>query len=188
MLRLLIAFLPWIVLGALGERWFLLALGLALAISAITTVRQVISRSLKILDTVTLVFFIFIAVGVIGFHWMILATYMTILVNVTLMAVAWGSLLSGIPFTIQYAREQVAPEFWHTPLFLRINQYITGVWGLGFLLSALVSFYRHATGNKSLASQYASVVLMLGAMLFTVYFPPWYRARVLGAATKHSSE
>jgi hypothetical protein len=58
----------------------------------------------KILDTVTLVFFVLVAVGLIGFGWTILATYMTPLVNLTLMGIAWGSLLAGTPFTIQYAR------------------------------------------------------------------------------------
>jgi hypothetical protein len=187
MLRLIIAFLPWIIFGVLGEQHFLLALGLALTLAVITIVRQIIGRSLKVLDTVTLAFFILIAIGLIGFHWMILGTYMTLLANLTLMLVAWGSLLAGVPFTIQYAREQVAREFWHTQLFLRINQYITAVWGLDFFLSALVSFYRHRTGDRSLVTQYASVGFLLGALLFTTYFPPWYRARALGRAGKASA-
>ncbi len=44
-------------------------------------------------------------VAVVGLGWMTPATYMSLLVNVTLMAIAWGSLLAGVPFTIQYARE-----------------------------------------------------------------------------------
>jgi all-trans-retinol 13,14-reductase len=179
MLRLVIGFLPWIILGVLGNRWFVLALSLSLAAAAVTTVRQIRGRSLKILDTTTFAFFLFVLVGVFGFHWMILATYMSLLVNVTLTAIAWGSLLAGTPFTIQYAREQVAAEFWHSPLFIRTNQYITAVWGFDFFLSALISLYREVSGDKSLASQYAWVLFSLGAALFTVYFPPWYRARTL---------
>jgi hypothetical protein len=183
MLRLIIAFLPWIILGVLGSRHFHFALVLALAVAAVITVRQIRGRSLKILDTITFAFFVFVAVGVIGFGWMFLAIHMTLLVNVTLMTVAWGSLLAGIPFSIQYAREQVAPEFWHSPLFIRINQYITAVWGLDFFLCALVSLYREATHATSAASQYASVPLTLGAVLFTIYFPDWYRSRVLRGST-----
>jgi hypothetical protein len=179
MLRLVIGFLRWIILGVLGNRWFVLALSLSLAAAAVTTVRQIRGRSLKILDTTTFAFFLFVLVGVFGFHWMILATYMSLLVNVTLTAIAWGSLLAGTPFTIQYAREQVAPEFWHSPLFIRTNQYITAVWGLDFFLSALISLYREVSVDKSLASQYAWVLFSLGAALFTVYFPPCYRARTL---------
>jgi uncharacterized membrane protein len=179
MMRLVVGFLPWIILGVLGNRSFVLALLLSLGAAAFTTMRQVRNRSLKILDTATFAFFIVVAIGVFGFQWMILATYMSLLVNITLMSIAWGSLLAGMPFTIQYARDQVAPEFWHSPLFVRINQYITGVWGLDFFLSALVSFYRHAAGDQSLVSQYAWVLFSLGAAIFTVYFPPWYRARTL---------
>ncbi|MBV9249642.1 MAG: hypothetical protein JO227_10425 [Acetobacteraceae bacterium] len=177
MLRLIISFLPWIILGVLGERLFLLALVLALVISGITTGRQIFGRSLKILETATFAFFVFITVGILGFGWIILATYMTLIVNLTLSAIAWGSLLAGVPFTIQYAREQVPPEFWRTTVFMRVNQYITAIWGLDFLLCALVSLYRHATGDTSLASQYAWVPLSVGAAIFTVHFPGWYRAR-----------
>jgi hypothetical protein len=180
-LRLIIAFLPWIILAVLGNSWFELALALALA-AAVATVRQFRSRSPKLLDTVTFAFFVFVAIGLFGFGWMILATYMTLLVNVTLMAIAWGSLLFGAPFTIQYAREQVPPELWRSPVFLRINQYITGVWGVDFSLSALVSLFRHATGDTSFVSKYAWVLFSVGAALFTVYFPGWYRARALRPA------
>jgi hypothetical protein len=177
MLRLIIAFLPWIILGVLGNRSFLLALFLGLAVAAVTVVRQALGRSLKILDAATFAFFVFIAIGLVGFGWMILAVYMTLLVNLTLMAIAWGSLLVGMPFTIQYAREQVAPEFWHTPLFIRINQYITAVWGLDFFLCALVAIYRHAAGDTGPVAQYAWVLFSLGAVLFTLYFPDWFRNR-----------
>ena len=40
MLRLIIGFLPWIIFGVLGKRHFLLALILALAVSAVTAVRR----------------------------------------------------------------------------------------------------------------------------------------------------
>jgi all-trans-retinol 13,14-reductase len=153
----------------------------------VTTARQILTRSVKILDTVTLVFFVLVAVGLIGFGWTILATYMTLLVNLTLMGIAWGSLLAGTPFTIQYAREQVPQALWHAPLFIRINQYITAVWGLDFFLSGLVSLYRHAAGDTSLASQYAWVVFSVGAALFTVNFPAWYRARKIRPANSNGS-
>ena len=182
MLRLIVGFLPWIIFGALGSSWPFLALILALAVSAVAVARQAFSHSLKILDAVTLAFFVFITIGLIGFGWTILATYMTLIVNLTLMAVAWGSLIVGAPFTIQYAREQTPPEVWHTPLFLRVNQAITAVWGLDFFLSALISLYRHATGDDSFWTRYAWVLLSAAALAFTVYFPDWQRARALRTA------
>lgn len=179
MLKLVVGFLPWIILAVFGERWFAPALVLALLAAAIATTRQILTRSLKILDTVTLAFFVFVTVGILGFGWMVLGIYMTILVNVTLLAIAWGSLLAGAPFTIQYAREQVPPELWHSPGFLRVNQHITAVWGLDFFLSALVSVYRHATGDMGFVSQYLWVLFSVLAAFFTVYYPAWFRARFL---------
>ena len=70
MLRLVVGFLPWIILGVLGDRWFVLALVLALAAATVTTVRQVSRGSLKILDTTTFAFFLFVLVSVVGFRWM----------------------------------------------------------------------------------------------------------------------
>ena len=109
---LIIGFLPWIIFGALGSSWPFLAMILALSVSAVAVARQAFSHSVKILDAVTLAFFVFITIGLIGFGWTMLATYMTLIVNLTLMAVAWGSLIVGAPFTIQYAREQTPPEVW----------------------------------------------------------------------------
>lgn len=43
----------------------------ALAAATVTTVRQVGSRLLKILDTATFAFFLFVLVGGIGFPWMV---------------------------------------------------------------------------------------------------------------------
>lgn len=185
MMRLLVGFLPWIVFGVLARRWFLIAIALAIVISAVTTAQQCYRRAPKILDTATLAFFIFIAIGLIGFQWMILATYMSVLVNGMLAAIAWVSLFAGIPFTIQYAREQVAEEFWHTPLFLRINQYITAVWGLDFLLAALVALYRQQTGTTSLWAQYIWILFTVVAVVFTLHFPDWYKARVLRTVAAH---
>jgi hypothetical protein len=178
-LRLIVGFLPWIILGTLGEQWFVLSLVLGLIAAAVTTFRQYRRGAPKILDTVTLAFFALIFVGVVGFQRMVLATYMSVLVNTTLAAIALGSLLAGTPFTIQYAREQVAPEFWHKPGFLRVNQYITAAWGLNFVLAALVSGYRHLSGDASLVWKYAWVALSLLAVLFTAYFPGWYRSHAL---------
>jgi len=182
MLRLLVGFLPWIIFGALGNTWPSVALILALALSAVAFGRQVLSHSVKILDAVTFAFFVFIAIGLIGFGWTIVSIYMTLIVNLVLMAVAWGSLIVGAPFTIQYAREQTPPEVWTTPLFLHINQAITAVWGLSFFLSAVLSLYRHATSDDSLVAQYAWVVFTAAALIFTVYYPDWRRARALRAA------
>jgi hypothetical protein len=154
MLRLIVGFLPWMIFGALGNSWPSLALILALAISAVAVARQVLSRSLNILDAVTFAFYVFIAIGLIGSGWTILATFITHIVNFALIAVASGVADRRGAVTIQYAREQTRPEVCKTPLFLRINQAITAVWGLSFFLGAMMALYRHATGDDSFFKRY----------------------------------
>jgi uncharacterized membrane protein len=177
MFSLVVGFLPWIILAVLGERWLIVALVLALAAAGVTSFNQLLHGKLKILDTVTFAFFVCMVIAIVIFHWMTLAIYLSLLVNVTLTAIAWGSLLAGVPFTVQYAREKVSPELWRSPIFIRINQYITAVWGLNFFLATCVSIYRRQSVNPDPYSQYAWVAFALGAAIFTVYFPGWYKSR-----------
>jgi all-trans-retinol 13,14-reductase len=181
MFSLIVGFLPWIILAVLGERWLIVALVLALAAAGVTSFSQLLHGKLKILDTVTFAFFVCMVIAIVIFHWMTLAIYLSLLVNVTLTAIAWGSLLAGVPFTVQYAREKVSPELWRSPIFIRINQYITAVWGLNFILATCVLIYRRQSVNPDPYSQYAWVAFALGAAIFTVYFPEWYRSRDLHA-------
>jgi len=44
-----------------------------------------------------------------------------VLIYAGLAAVAIGSILAGIPFTLQYAREMVDPKHHDSPVFLRVN-------------------------------------------------------------------
>jgi hypothetical protein len=50
----------------------------------------------------------------------------------------------------------------------------------------MISLYRHATGDDSLLTRYAWVLLSAAALAFTVYFPDWWRARALNKAAARS--
>jgi hypothetical protein len=181
MLRLVLGFLPWIVLAILGERSLSVALGLGLIVAVVVpAVGWRRGHAIKIPEAVTASFFAFLVVAIMVFGWSAIAPYLSLLANGTLMAIAWGSLLLGVPFTLQYAREQVAPEVARTPAFLRVNQYITCVWGLDFSLSMLASIYRLSTADQSPVWKHGWIAFTAGAMLFTMYFPAWYRNHVTG--------
>ena len=49
------------------------------------------------------------------------------LVDAGLLLIVLVSMAIGRPFTLQYAREQVAPEFWNSPEFVRTNYVITAI-------------------------------------------------------------
>jgi hypothetical protein len=47
-------------------------------------------------------------------------------VDTGLLAIVLASMALGRPFTLQYAREQVAPALWNSAVFMRTNYVITG--------------------------------------------------------------
>ena len=123
----------------------------------------------KILELVSLAFFIFDFVALYLLRWATIGHYQGLLVHLLLASIAWGSLLAGTPFTLQYARESVPRERWQTPGFVRSNQLITGVWGSDFILQALVLQWQAAKGGM-LASVF-SVSFSALAIAFTLWYP-----------------
>jgi hypothetical protein len=79
------------------------------------------------------------------------------------------------PFTLQYAREQVPPQFWNHPRFIRVNDIITGVWLLNFIVAAAcdaAAIYLPAIPLGVL------VAVSVAAFVVAIWFSTWYPARV----------
>jgi signal transduction histidine kinase len=64
-----------------------------------------------------------------------------LLVNSALAFIVLFSMLIGQPFTLQYAREKVSPEYWNAPLFLKINWVLTSIWAVLMITLALPSYF-----------------------------------------------
>ncbi|MFB6520537.1 hypothetical protein [Streptomyces sp. NPDC056401] len=183
---------PWIVFAlVVGPGRFEWAVGLALAISVCLVVGSRLlnpGSSLKILELADVVFFaILTVVGLFADdgtrRW--LETYAGEIANVTLFAVALGSILAGVPFTLQYAREQVDRKFWDTPVFKRTNYVITGVWGLAFLINAAVGAYGDLVlrdPENIWTGWIIQVLTIVAALRFTRRYPEAVRARVRAGA------
>jgi len=166
-MKLILAFLPWILFAVLSHAHPKLALIVALATTAIQVVAHV--RRPKILEMVSLVFFSFSLLALYVWHWERYSHHLGLFVHLLLASVAWGSLLAGIPFTLQYAREEVPSERWHEPLFIRTNRWITIAWGTDFLLQAAVLEWQAATGGA--VPTVISGTLTGCALLFTLWYP-----------------
>lgn len=84
-------------------------------------------RSAKVLEIGTLLLFGGLALYALlgGANWSIVGVRLR--VDAGLLAIVLISMAIGRPFTMQYAREEVAPEFWDSPEFRRTNYVITGV-------------------------------------------------------------
>ncbi|WP_435260513.1 hypothetical protein [Streptomyces sp. 1222.5] len=178
---------PWIVFSLLvGPGRFEIAVALALACTVVlVAASRLVNRgsSWKILEVSDLVFFAGLAVvgalaGQGTLRW--LETYAGEVSNIALVLIAFGSMAVGMPFTMQYAREQVDPAYWHTVTFLRTNYVITGVWGLAFLVAAVSGAYGDIVlhnPNDLWTGWIIQILAIVAAIRFTEWYPDVVRAR-----------
>ncbi|MFD8632584.1 hypothetical protein [Streptomyces sp. NPDC059533] len=178
---------PWIIFSLLvGPGRFELAVGLALASAvALIVVSRLVNRgtSWKLLELADVAFFA--AMAVLGLlasegtrRW--LETYAGEVANISLAVIAFGSMAVRMPFTLQYAREQVDPSIWHSPTFLRTNYMITGAWGAAFLVAAAAGAYGDLVlhnPNNIWTGWIIQILAIVAALKFTVWYPDVVRAR-----------
>jgi hypothetical protein len=115
-----------------------------------------------------------VAIGVLGISWLI--PYMGVLIYATLAAFTLGSILIGMPFTLQYARRMVDKAFWDNPLFLQVNVMITGVWGAAFLINlGLIGITLTTPGFVGHIAQVTTYIVLIAGGLFTLWYPEQVR-------------
>lgn len=100
-----------------------------------------------------------------------------------LFVIVLASLATRLPFTLQYAREQVPREFWARPEFVRANYVITVAWGLAFavMVGADVAMLYLPT-LPSWVGVAATVMAIAGAIAFTGRYPAHIRAKAEAVA------
>ncbi|MCC0100031.1 hypothetical protein K7B10_35665 [Streptomyces flavotricini] len=189
---------PWIIFSLLvGPGRFEFAVVLALATTVVLVAAgRIINRgsSWKLLEIADLVFFAILAVvGILASddtrRW--LETYAGEVSNIALVLIAFGSMAFRMPFTLQYAREQVDPAHWNSPAFLRTNYLITGVWGLAFLVAAVAGAYGDLVlhnPNNIWTGWIIQILAIVAALRFTEWYPDVARARALREAGKPGPE
>ncbi|MCT4352053.1 hypothetical protein M5362_02745 [Streptomyces sp. Je 1-79] len=189
---------PWIVFSLLvGPGRFEIAVALALATTiALVAAGRIVNRgsSWKLLELADMVFFAVLAVvGILAsdgtLRW--LETYAGEVSNLALVLIAFGSMAFRMPFTLQYAREQVEPAYWHKPPFLRTNYVITGVWGLAFLIAAIAGAYGDLVlhnANNIWTGWIIQILAIMAALRFTDWYPDVVRARARHEADSSAPE
>ncbi len=190
-----VGFAPWILLSVIeGPHRLVLAAALACGLAIATTVAgSAVSVRPKILDLTAVVFFgamtAWAAVADPGTsRW--LGDWAAELSNVAIAVITGMSLVLRRPFTLQYARETTARQYWTSALFLRINYTITAVWAGAFAIIAVVGYIGdgplHQPDNiwTNWLIQIAVIVL---AIKFTNWYPDYATAdRTSAAGTERS--
>jgi uncharacterized membrane protein len=179
-------FIPWIIFWVVaGSRstWEYGALG-ALIASLILIGPDLQKGKVKMLDGATVIFFAAMAIaGVIASpsdgEW--LDRWANTLSSGVLGVLVLAT-LPFRPFTEDYAREQAPPEVWNTPLFRRINQVITLVWGVVFVATAILGAIAASSPKTSDWTNWIlPIALIVGAFKFTQRYPDIAREQALGS-------
>ncbi|MDO8211756.1 hypothetical protein [Conexibacter sp. CPCC 206217] len=134
MKNIYLAFVPWILFGAISQHDSVAAAALvALAAAIAIGVPSFAAGRPKILDLGAIAAFTLFAVAGLALgsdvEW--LSQYARAIAAGALGLIALGSLLAT-PFTEQYARETVPREYWDSPRFKAVNRELTQMWGLVF--------------------------------------------------------
>jgi hypothetical protein len=181
---ILLAFAPFIIFAVvdrlIGSTEGLLA---GAVTSAVLLARDWISadRKPKILEVGTTVLFCGLAIYafIIQPAWSIIGVRLR--VDAGLLIIVLITLAVGKPFTLQYAREQVAPEFWESPEFIRTNYVITAVWALAFVflvIAELTLLYLPDVPPR--VGILATIAALVGAIKFTSWYPERRKAAAAG--------
>lgn len=101
-----------------------------------------------------------------------------LIVDAGLLLIVLGSLAMHRPFTLQYAREQVAPELWDAPEFIHTNYVITAVWAVAFAAMVAAEWALLAVpGMPPRLGIVVIIVALVGAVKFTGWYPNHMKAR-----------
>ncbi len=176
MLKILLGFLPWILFGLIaGPSLIRLETALAVALAATLALGFKQLRQGFFLTWGSLRFFSlsFILVAFLNNLWGV--EHMDLLAQGTLAAIAWGSIIAGQPFILQYARESVPAAYWQTPEFIHTGYLLSIVWGIIFLIALGATIFRPSLEQLGSWLYY---LLATGSMFLGFIFTQWYVHRV----------
>jgi hypothetical protein len=178
---ILLAFAPFIAFALID--WLAgpvegLIAGAAVAAALLIRDWLTAGRTPKILEVGTALLFCGLALlAVLGLvAWSVIGVRLC--VDAGLLLIVLFSLAVGRPFTLQYAREQVAPEIWGRPEFIRTNYVITTVWAAAFAVMVLAELaLLYVPGLPPRVGIIAIILALVGAVKFTGWYPERVRAR-----------
>jgi hypothetical protein len=180
-------FAPWIIFAVVASpstwEWATLAALLAAVILALPTQ----GHPPKLLDLATVAFFAVLAVSALFLdraELEDLERYAQAISSFALAALVLGS-LPFLPFTEQYARENVPRRVWDSPLFKHTNRVLTALWGVVFLACGVMGVIAEGTSTgteNAVLNWVVPVCLIVGALKFTRYYAELAHERGLAAA------
>jgi hypothetical protein len=99
------------------------------------------------------------------------ATAIRIAIDGGILVIALGSMLAGVPFTLQYAMESVPAETAAMPGFLQANYVISGVWATAMALMMAANIMMIFVPELPI---WAGLAIAFAARNSALYFTRWY--------------
>jgi hypothetical protein len=93
---------------------------------------------------------------------------------------ALASIAAGHPFAEDWAHDRVAPALWQHPLTVHITTAITAVWGAIYLVLAILAYPRERWTVSPRIRSTISLVLVLGGILMSSWYPAYAVAAARG--------
>lgn len=110
----------------------------------------------------------------------ILVRYNLFVATLVLAVFSFVSLMLHRPFTLSYAKIQAPKVFWNHPVFIRVNYWLTLVWGLVFLFYAVLALlFNLGFGAKLWMLEILPTASLIFAIVFMMVFPDIYKNKFI---------
>jgi len=170
----LVSIAMWITYGQLAGRGYWIGAGMVGTVMASVIVAADYRRgATKVMNSTSLGYFLLEMLIVIFAGRDFMQQYHLPIVWGIFAIVAAVTLVTGSPFTMDYAREQTPPELWSGPTFYRMNMHLTIAWALIFALGAVLGAITIVAGHVMALG----VVIPSAGMLFGFIFGSRYSKR-----------
>jgi len=171
---LFLAFAPWIVFLILAGPSLPKLKIAVIAASLVTIVMWVTKLHRGIILWVGVIFFSWALIAVFGIQHIWTIRHLGVLSNGMLAAGTILSILVRKPFTLEYAKQKTPSKYWDSPIFIRTNYIITGVWALVFLINMTLAYFKMGAPYDSKGIyDIATYSFLFMAVLFSTFYPSY---------------
>lgn len=180
-----LGFAAWVAYGVLGaEEYWRTAACAGLVIMLAIVALEIRARSVKIIDCTSLAFFLLAIaeLATIGEEYFI--RYQTICGWGLFAVAAWITMIMGVPFRLQYAREREPHELWDKPSFHRVHFRLSVAWAIIFTVDTILAAIALGVGHRLLLVVIVPGASMVLGFLLTVLYPAYYRREFAAQLTK----
>lgn len=182
-----LGFAAWLAYGLLDawEYWRTAACaGLVIMLAIVTY--EILTRRIKIIDCTSLGFFLLAIVELATVGEGSFIHYQTILGWGLFAVAAWVTMIFGVPFRLQYARERVPRDLWNKPSFRRVHFRLSVAWAIIFTLDTILAAISLGIGHRLLLVMIVPGASMVLGYLLTVLYPVYDRRESAAQMTKRS--